>query len=183
MNYYIADCHFGHKNILAYDNRPFKTIEEHDEAIIKNWQNTVKPEDDVYILGDFSWYDAKKTAAILQKLPGMKHLIIGNHDQQIVDNANAKMQFIEYINYKEIKDGNDDIVLCHYPIPCFKNQFHGWYHFYGHVHISFEAKMMEHDKFLIEDLYGKKCNMLNVGCMMPYMNYSPRTFMQLKEYI
>jgi hypothetical protein len=35
--------------------------------------------------------------------------------------------------------------------------------------------MMEHNKYLMEELYGKQCNMYNVGAMMPYVNYTPRT--------
>ena len=50
MNYFISDLHFGHKNCLSFDNRPFKSIEENDETIIKNWNNTVKIDDDVTIL-------------------------------------------------------------------------------------------------------------------------------------
>lgn len=37
MNYFIADTHFGHQNALAFDNRKFKTIEDHDNALIENW--------------------------------------------------------------------------------------------------------------------------------------------------
>lgn len=54
MNYFISDLHFGHKNCLSFDNRPFKSIEENDETIIKNWNNTVKIDDDIYLLGDIS---------------------------------------------------------------------------------------------------------------------------------
>jgi calcineurin-like phosphoesterase family protein len=77
--------------------------------------------------------------------------------------------------YFEVDDDGRKIVLCHYPIPCFKNHFYGWYHLYGHVHKSFEHEMMEHDKYLMQELYGKQCQMFNVGAMMPYMDYTPRT--------
>ena len=82
---------------------------------------------------------------------------------------------VKVSEYMEIKDRDRDVVLCHYPIPCFKNHFYGWYHLYGHVHNSFESKMMEHDKFLMEQLYDRKCQMFNVGAMMPWMDYTPRT--------
>lgn len=59
MNYFISDLHFGHKNILKFDNRPFLNIEQHDKAIIENWNNVVGEDDDVYVLGDISWYDAR----------------------------------------------------------------------------------------------------------------------------
>ena len=35
--------------------------------------------------------------------------------------------------------------------------------------------MMEHDKYLMKELYEVPCNMFNAGVMMPYMNYTPRT--------
>ena len=46
---------------------------------------------------------------------------------------------------------------------------------YGHVHTSFEHNMMMHDKYLMEELYTKQCKMYNVGSMLPYINYTPRT--------
>ena len=80
MNYYISDLHFGHKNIIAFDNRPFKTVEEMDEVLISNWNQTVSEGDHVYILGDLCWGKAKDWPAVLERLSGNKHLIRGNHD-------------------------------------------------------------------------------------------------------
>jgi hypothetical protein len=42
--------------------------------------------------------------------------------------------------------------------------------------------MMEHNKYLMEELYGKQCNMHNVGAMMPYMDYTPRTLDEIIGY-
>ena len=90
MTYYISDLHFGHKNILSFDNRPFKSIEEHDKALINNWNEVVGIDDDVWILGDFSWYNATKTIEFYKRLNGNKHLCIGNHDKKLLRNKEVR---------------------------------------------------------------------------------------------
>ena len=45
MIYYIADMHFGHKNVLRFDNRPFADTELMDEVLIHNWNERVTDED------------------------------------------------------------------------------------------------------------------------------------------
>ena len=176
MNYFVSDLHFGHKNCLAFDNRPFTSIEEHDEFIIDTWNQTVGPDDDIFILGDISWHNSTKTIAIFKQLNGKLHLIKGNHDTTVLRNPELRKLFIEITDYKELFiDKDRSIVLCHYPIPCFKNHYYGWYHLYGHVHNSFEWNMMENFKLQMTELYDKPCNMYNVGAMITYMNYRPRT--------
>ena len=174
-NYFIADMHFGHKNVLSFDNRPFKDIEEHDNTLITNWNNKVKEDDDIYIIGDISWHNASKTIDIVKSLNGVKHLIVGNHDRSLLKIKDFRSLFAEITDYKELLlPDRKGIVLCHYPMPCFKNHFYEWYHLYGHVHSSFEWNMMERVKREMKELYDKPCNMYNVGCMMPYMGYTPR---------
>ena len=41
--------------VLKWTKRPFSSIEEMDRILIENWNNKVNEEDDVYILGDFSY--------------------------------------------------------------------------------------------------------------------------------
>jgi calcineurin-like phosphoesterase family protein len=180
--FFVADIHAGHKNCLAFDNRPFKSIEEHDEAIIRNWNNRVGIDDDVWILGDFSWYNATKTIEFYKRLNGNKHLCIGNHDKKLLRNKEARDLFVEIVDYKEIQISKDcGIVLSHYPIPCFNNHYYGWYHLYGHVHKSFEWNMMENVKFQMSALYDKECRMYNVGIMIPYMEFMPKTLEEIVE--
>lgn len=85
--YYIADCHFYHKNILYLDKRPFKSIDEMTSVMIANWNAKVQPEDTIYILGDLSFDKAGKTIDLLSKWNGHKHLIRGNHDYYLQNTA------------------------------------------------------------------------------------------------
>ena len=175
--FYISDLHINHKNILSYDNRPFYNIEEMNNTIINNWNSVVSENDCVYILGDMFW-DNNNADKILSQLKGHKYLIKGNHDRL---NSSMEKHFIWIKDYAEIKDNNRSVILCHYPIPCFNKQYHGSYHLYGHVHDSFEWNMIEHFKSEMIALYDKPCNMFNVGCMIKYMNYTPRTLDEIIE--
>lgn len=180
MNYYISDLHFGHKNSLSFDNRPWTDIEKHDSELIERWNNTVGIDDDVYILGDISWHGSQKTIEIFKSLNGTKYLIKGNHDNKVLKNREMRSLFIDICDYKELTlDNGKGIVLCHYPIPCFKNHYYGWIHLYGHVHSSYEENMMSHVKMQMEELYDIPCRMINVGVMMPWMDYTPRRLDEL----
>ena len=171
--FYIADWHYGHANCIHFDNRPFLSCEEMNKELIRRWNAVVGEEDHVYVLGDMFWCKTTEAIPVLQQLNGVKTLIKGNHDR--CNDSAFKSCFDIIKNYHELDDNGRNVVLSHYPIPCFKNHFYGWYHLYGHVHTSFEHDMMMHDRFLMENLYSKQCNMYNVGAMLPYMNYTPRT--------
>lgn len=169
---YIADMHFDHSNCIAFDARPFRDTEHMNEEMIKRWNSVVKPEDHTYILGDFCWKKEDRWAQILPRLNGQKTLILGNHD---ITPQKTRHFFADVKDYKVVDDNGRKVVLCHFPMPCYRNHFYGWYHLYGHVHTSFEWNMMERNRYLFEELYSKPCEMYNVGTMLPYMNYTPRT--------
>lgn len=86
--FFTADTHFGHTNLTRAGNapdkaRPFDTVEEHDERLVKQWNTVVGPRDTVYHLGDVCWGTRKDRYAILGRLNGKIHLIRGNHDRDI----------------------------------------------------------------------------------------------------
>lgn len=174
--FFISDLHLGHENCLAFDNREFPSIEAHDNTIIERWNNAVGIDDDVWILGDISWYNATKTVELFRRLNGTKYLCAGNHDKRLLKNRDVQGLFVEITSYKEIQLTNEiGVVLCHYPIPCYNHHYYGWIHLYGHVHTSFEWNMMKQVQYQMRALYDKKSQMYNVGCMVPGMDYTPRT--------
>lgn len=80
MVYFVGDTHFGDKNIISFENRPFEDVEKMDEFIIIQWNSVVSDTDKVFHVGDFSAYDKEKNKEILSRLNGKKCLIMGNHD-------------------------------------------------------------------------------------------------------
>jgi calcineurin-like phosphoesterase family protein len=52
--FFIADTHLGHKNIIKYCNRPFRLVAHMDDTIIDNINEVVKSNDILYHLGDFA---------------------------------------------------------------------------------------------------------------------------------
>ena len=176
---YIADMHFDYDSIIAYDNRPFDSVEEMNEALIANWNRVVTdPEDLTWILGDFCSGNAERWCELLSRLNGRKALILGNHDDPAVLKAEAvRVRLEDTAEYREILDKGRHVVLCHYPILAFRDHYFGWYHLYGHVHASYEWNVTENAKRLLQKLYVRDdvCRMFNVGAMIPAMGYTPRS--------
>lgn len=75
-----SDLHFGHDREFIWGPRGFRSIEEHDEAIIANWNSVVDPDDDVFVLGDLMLGNNKHGVECVERLNGTIHLIRGNHD-------------------------------------------------------------------------------------------------------
>lgn len=188
MNYYISDLHFGHHNILAFDEsegaRHFDSIEEHDNFIIDNWNSRVKKGDHVYVLGDISFAKPEETLRLLSRLNGQIHLIMGNHDKKRLNKA-IMSRFVTVSDYKEIKDNGRSVILSHYPIFAFNKQFRGAIHLYGHTHNTFQHRLYQdavartNEWHKLHDRPLMLC--VNVGAMLPYMGYTPRTLDELSE--
>lgn len=170
MKYYISDLHFGHKNAIKFDNRPFSDVNEMNDTLVSNWNSAVARNDDVYVLGDFFWNN-NIIDEILPRLKGNIHLVIGNHDRI---NTAMKNRLASIESYKHIKDRTRNVILCHFPIAHWDGADYGNIHLYGHIHAGRDTEFFDDYKRTMQqrDL-PYKC--YNVGCMLPYMNYTPRT--------
>lgn len=176
---YISDLHLGHANVIRFDGRPYQTVQEMDEDIIKRWNETVSDDDTVYILGDFCWGKEKEWLYYLKQMSGKKVLIRGNHDL-VKMSAQLRRHFQDVKDYLEIKDNGRNVILCHYPMPFYKRSyFEGMYMLYGHVHVTREDVFLNEWKKTIRetrsDAGHARGQFYNVGCMKSYMDYRPRT--------
>lgn len=130
-NWYSADLHLGHQRIIEFCKRPFVSTDEMNAALIRNFQGCVGHDDDLWILGDFAFgKDAGRMENWFHQLPGRKHLIIGNHDDEAV--VSLPWNSIAYM--AEIRGGERDLVLCHYPMITWNGARRGSLQLFGHVH-------------------------------------------------
>lgn len=170
----------NHTNVIKFDKRPFQTVEEMNETLIQNWNNVVSSNDNVYILGDFCWKTAQNPqyVELIESLRGHKHLIKGNHDPEKWTTTYSK-RFASISDYKELTCDKMHLILSHYPILCFKADYNdNCWMLHGHVHVTQENDFVQQwTNQLIhrEHLTGQNLGqIMNVGCMMPWMHYTPQ---------
>ena len=191
MRYYIADCHFFHAVLnAAMDQRGFDSVEEMNETMIERWNSKVRKNDEVVVLGDFSWGKADETNEILRRLHGKLFLIQGNHDRFLKD-KNFHAERFEWVKeYAELSDNGRKVILCHYPMPFYNNQYRldeqgnpKSYMLYGHVHDTYDEVLINQFQQMTrgskrvmmgsEEQKPIPCNMINCFCM--YSDYMPLT--------
>jgi len=131
--FFISDPHFGHANIIRLCQRPFKDLEEMNETLINNWNNTISYDSIVVCLGDFVWGGTQLWKSFLSVLKGQKILILGNHDNKC-NIAEVESEFLDIRDILEIRTSSGRLFCCHYPLTGWGGSYHGVYHLYGHIH-------------------------------------------------
>lgn len=152
MRYYISDLHFFHKTMIeTADKRNFADVAEMNSYMIQQWNNRVKRNDEVVVLGDLSFGNGTQTNELLEQLKGRIYLIIGNHDHNFLEDKKfCKERLKAIVPYKEMNDNNRTVVLSHYPTFCYNGQFRRnkdnqpkTYMLYGHVHHTKDFELVE----------------------------------------
>lgn len=126
--FFTSDLHFGHTNIIKYCDRPFADVHEMNKAMTERWNEVVRPQDTIYVLGDFAMKnDSEK---YFNKLNGDKILIRGNHDGK----KTLSLKWSSIHDLLDIKIENQHIVLCHYAMRVWNKSHNGSWMLYGHSH-------------------------------------------------
>lgn len=116
MIYFTSDLHFCHDREFIYKPRGFNTVWEMNNAILKNWNNIIKYDDIVYILGDLMLNDNEEGVELLKNLNGKKRIILGNHDTNARITLYDNIYNTEVIGYADRLDYNGyHFYLSHYP--------------------------------------------------------------------
>lgn len=156
--WFTSDTHFHHKNIVKgvsdWENkgdqttRDFKTLEEHDEHIIEQFNKYVQQEDILWHLGDWSFGGIEQIKTFANRLTCKNiNLIYGNHDHHIEkDNllSDGPLTFTtkslfnstQYVYFGKI--GKQTFFLSHYAHRVWNKSHHGVIHLYGHSHDSLD---------------------------------------------
>jgi len=140
----VSDTHFGHTGVCHFTNkdgskmRPWTDPDEMDEEMVKRWNETVRPKDKVYHLGDV--VINRKALKIMSRLNGDKVLIRGNHD--IFRDDEYREHFRELRAY-HVMNG---MILSHIPI---HEESLGRFgvNIHGHLHAN---RVMKHTETLHE---------------------------------
>lgn len=197
MKKFISDLHFDHTAMLyGMDRRPFKDVDEMNEHMIRRWNDGVRKNDEVYVLGDLSFGNGERTNGFLERLNGRIFLIEGNHDRKFLGDPLFNRNRLEWIKpYHEISFLRRKIILSHYPIICYNGQYRKndagvpkTFMMYGHVHDTQDAELV--DSFVAQargsvfvparrtEPENIPCNMINCFCM--FCDYMP---LSLDEWI
>lgn len=127
-----ADLHFNHKNIIAYENRPWPDRDAMNQGLITNWNRAVSPCDTVFVLGDVGFCSSAKVKELVTQLNGEKILIMGNHDR---DRSCHKWMEIGFAQVSrtpmEYQFQGRKLLLMHEPP---EQKMDKVFFIYGHVH-------------------------------------------------
>ena len=113
-------------------------------------------------MGDFCYRSEADPSFYLKQLKGRKHLIIVNHDKAIIKSVSAPRYLESIERLQHLKDGERNVILCHFPLADWNGKHRGSYHIYGHIHNNQDEVFW---------FMKRQERALNAGCMLN--NYEP----------
>ena len=133
-----SDLHFGHKNIMSFcpeSRARFRNdVTYMNEAMVKEWNDLIAPEDTVYILGDVAFMSGSDAGRTVMRLNGTKILVEGNHDRKTLQDVTFRNAFAEVHKYLDVNYNGTKVVMFHYPIAEWDQMHRGAVHLHGHLH-------------------------------------------------
>jgi calcineurin-like phosphoesterase family protein len=153
--WFTSDTHYNHANICSATTRwkdpttirQFKTLEHMNSHIVGNINESVRQDDILIHLGDWSFGGFEQIQKFRDQITcNNVHIITGNHDHHIENNReNCQKLFSSVNKYVELNVkwnvgttlmDEANFVLMHFPIASWNNMSKGTIHLHGHVHLN-----------------------------------------------
>jgi calcineurin-like phosphoesterase family protein len=136
--FFTSDTHFGHGNVIKFNDRPFKDANHMNEEMIKLWNSVVPVDGHVFHLGDVSLMSERRSLELLNRLNGKIYLLKGNHEKSVLRKQSTRDRF-EWVKerfelYVPDEGVKQLIVMSHYGHRVWNKSHHGSWHLYGHSH-------------------------------------------------
>lgn len=156
--FWTSDAHLGHARICELADRPFTSVDEMNETIINNWNDTVSPDDIVWVLGDFVMGQKSETLPLVTRLNGTIRLVPGNHDRVHPSDKQCAKWLPQYEAVGiDVMDPEItmmvpgiDMSMCHFPFEGdshgddrysdLRPEDHGQILLHGHVHEAWKVR-------------------------------------------
>ena len=168
MIWFTSDLHLGHRAAISMCERPFENVEEMNNILIRNFNECVKKNDTVYILGDIAHRTpVEEVNKLISKLNGKKIFIKGNHDK-VYDSG----LFEGIYDFLEITYNGLNISLMHYPMMEWPKSRHGSLHLHGHIHSKGDYNDQQRNEGILRYDVGVDANL-----------YYPVSIEQIKDFL
>lgn len=178
--FFISDLHFGHRDVIAFDRRPFKDVEEMEAEMVCRWNAKVSQDDHVFVIGDmFGGVTTAHAGEIVHLLNGRIHLIRGNHDPRglVFESLFEDVAMCRQIQVR-VRGVKQRVVMRHRLLPVFKGHDEGVVMLYGHTHDSIVAHA-EEQYIRIMNWLGIPLHAFNVSACR--LDYVPQTLEEILE--
>ena len=154
MIWFTSDLHLGHNAAINMCERPFENAEEMNNILIHNYNECIKKNDIVYILGDIAHRTpVAEVNKLIDRLNGKKVLIKGNHDKKYDVSL-----FVGIYDFLEIAYNGINISLMHYPMMEWPKSRHGSLHLHGHIHSKVDYNVLQRNEGILRYDVGVDAN-------------------------
>lgn len=172
--FFISDLHLGHNTLIKIGKRPFANVDEMDATILKNWNDKVPKNSNVFVAGDLSFHKPERTLELVSQLNGRLHLILGNHDRGYLKFLAESKLFHSIQSDAFIKVPDSDVVrgyqyihLYHFPVLVWDKAHYGSWMLHGHSHGNLKI-----------DPHAQR-----LDCSVECWNYTPASYPEIKQVI
>lgn len=141
--FFTSDFHLEHKNIMMFQpaSRKGDNLEQMKDMIFTNISEQMKPGDDLYNLGDFSFgtFEQIENALItINKMRINHHFVFGNHDRRIMESPQLQCYFSSVSGEKTITVDKKVIIMSHFKKAVWDRAHYGSIHLHGHGHADYQ---------------------------------------------